>query len=248
MLGKLGPETKAIQPEDEPHPLSHPARWPIVAAFGCLTAGGLVLPWGSYTRPLIEYGPPVKVVLSGGSGSGDGLTAFMLGLVLLGLAMSRGAATSRTRTVQWVPAVIGVAIVLVTWSGLNSAEDQIRESAASGWPATIEPGLMIERLGAILAAAGGIMTSIVVARGHPVVADPLDRHALDRTFVTLVIVGLAGSALAFGLVLLVVHLTHDDSLYAMWLFMLGLPAILLGPAVSVTTWRRWRRTSRARGR
>jgi hypothetical protein len=241
------PLEPARDPEDEAHPLRNAARWPVVAGIVGLSLGGLIMPWATIIEPGELAGTTGRVVVSGASGFGDGFSAFLVSLILLGVVASRQAASSRTRTVQLAPAVLGCGAFFLALTGVNGADDEIRHALAAGWPVTVEPGLDLERAAAFVTMLGGLATTAVVAFGHPLVADPTERHGFDREFVALLAVGGVGIVVGFWVATLVAGLMGHDSNYATRLTFLATICVCLGPAVTVSTWRRWRRAAR-RGR
>jgi hypothetical protein len=237
----------AADPEDEAHPLRSPFRWPVVAGIVGLGLGGLVLPWATIIEPGELAGTTSRAVISGASGFGDGFSAFLVSLVLLGTVASRQASKSRIRTVQLAPAILGCGAFFLALSGVNGADEEIRHGLAAGWPVTVEPGLDLERAAAIVTLLGGMATTAVVALGHPLVADPTERHGFDRQFVALLAVGAAGVLVGFWAATVVAGFMGHDSNYATRLALLATIGVCLGPAVTVSSWRRWRRAARQGG-
>lgn len=234
----------AADPEDEAHPLRSPIRWPVVAGVLGLGLGGLVLPWATIIEPGELAGTTSRVVISGASGFGDGFSAFLVSLILLGAVASRQAAGSRTRTVQLAPAILSCGAFFLALSGVNGADEEIRHGLAAGWPVTVEPGLDLERAAAVVTLLGGLATTAVVAFGHPLVADPTERHAFDLQFVAMLVVGAAGVVVGFWVATVVAGFMGHDANYATRLAFLATICVCLGPAVTVSTWRRWRRAAR----
>lgn len=228
-------------PTDISHPLTRPSRWPVVVGFAGLVTGW-VLPWATSPDGVFRYGASI---LTADSRAGDGITAVFFGLVLLGLAVSRQVAVSRTRVIQLAPAIVGIAIGFILLPSLNWTQDAVDQAIAIGSAASIAPGWAVEWLAVGLCAFGGVVMTIDLSITHRVVPEPGLTTGLDADFAASVAVGLAGVALGVWLAFMLSGMMGSE-FYAERMLFLLLGGILLGPALTVSTWRGFRRSRRDR--
>lgn len=224
-------------PTDIPHPLTRPSRWPVVLGFAGLVAGWF-LPWATSPDGVFRYGASI---LTADSRAGDGITAVFFGLVLLGLAVSRQVADSRTRVIQLAPAIVGIATAFIILPSLNWTQDAVDQAIAIGSPASISPGWAVEWVAVGLCVFGGVVMTIDLSITHRVVPEPGLTTGLDADFAASVAVGLAGIALGVWSAFMLSGLMGSEAYTERLLFLL-VGGILLGPALAVATWRGLRRS------
>ena len=116
---RIGPPP-AVSAKDEPNVLTRPSNLPIFAGVVILAAADFVLPWASI---------PDQVVVDGRN-EPDGLITLLLGLLILVLALSRAARESDSRTVQIMPALLGLSVLASMLDGHFSTPSANMAAAA----------------------------------------------------------------------------------------------------------------------
>jgi len=203
----------------------------IVAVAGvAVLAIGNTLPWGS-AGELNRYGAF--------DSNADGLWAFLCGLALIGVLLRGGTARSRTRTVQLLPALLGIGTLLLAFVGFRAVQAWVGSLAALGHQdGKLEPGVYLSLLGGALAAAGGILYSWVTVREMPVlptVAETDVDFARDLVLRLLLVVAFTVGGGAAGVVLaLQIAAGLGSGLILMMLALIGAGA---GAAVGDRVWK-----------
>lgn len=145
----------AVEPEPGA-PWRHWSRWPILAGLTVQLAG-LPFEWGR-----VELDGQIRTY-SATTGASDGITALVLTLILLIVASLRDVASTRTRTIQIVPAVLGALVLLVVFDGFRAVDLAI-VSPIEAYRGHFEPGMWLALAGAFLTAAGGAAVSGMLVR------------------------------------------------------------------------------------
>ena len=203
----------------------------IVAVAGvAILAIGNTLPWGS-AGELNRYGAFDSYA--------DGLWAFLCGLALIGVLLRGGTARSRTRTVQLLPALLGIGTLLLAFVGFRAVQGWVDSLTALGHQdGKLEPGVYVSLLGGALAAAGGILYSWVTVREMPVlptVAETDVDFARDLVLRLLLVVAFTVGGGAAGVVLaLQIAAGLGSGLILMMLALIGAGA---GAAVGDRVWK-----------
>jgi hypothetical protein len=142
----------------------------IVAIAGvAVLAIGNTLPWGS-AGELNRYGAYDSYA--------DGLWAFLCGLALVAVVVRGGTAGSRIRTVQLLPALLGIGTLLLALVGFRAVQGWVDSLAALGHEdGKVEPGAYVSLLGGALAAAGGTLYSWVTVREVAVAPSAMEADA-----------------------------------------------------------------------
>ena len=117
---------------------------------------------------------------------------------LLAAVASRGAQTSRVRTVQLLPAILGSVCLLIALDALRAAQARLDAARLLGGRGEREPGLWLLVVGASVAAGGGLDASVRVARANPLSCDASEPPVLDREFGTLIGIGVVGFLVGVG--------------------------------------------------
>ena len=167
----------------------------IVALIGLgILVVGAALPWG-IAGPGDTYGAFDHF--------GDGFLALVCGVSLVALLFGGGARDSRTRTVQLLPAILGVGTFLLALAGFRSVEAWIHGLEDMGQRPTFETGIYLSLLGGGVEALAGLTSSAITVRSVSVWRDEgAEDRAFARDFfgrllvgVVLVIGGAVGGAL-----------------------------------------------------
>jgi hypothetical protein len=237
---RIGPPPVAPL-EEEPNLLARPSVWVIAVGLVCLAAAEFVLPWASI---------PDEVVVDGRN-EPDGLITLFLGLLILFFALSHSAASSDTRTVQIASGLLGLAVLAIAVDAFQLTSAVVHDYVREEIGATLEVGMTAEGVGSLLVAVGGVATSVSIVKQRTAlrsegeaarpatmgqwltsgwVAPELSSVSSDMT--VLLTVGAAGVVLGW---VTAVWLAGDS---AARLTGLGLLGVLLGPAVTVSLWRR----------
>jgi hypothetical protein len=238
---RLGPPP-VFADTDDPKRLFRPDLLVVAAGLVCLLAAEFVLAWAvSEGNSIVD-----------GRNEPDGLVSLFLALLVPILLKS--ALDSDTLTVQLAPALLGIAIAATVADGYFLTTRMV-----AGWdrPAELASGIYVEMIGGLLVAAIGLVTSIRALaasasrrsagarrseRASPyLTSSQFDgetgvRVVLD--LVLLMLVGAAGVALGWLAAVWIAGLLGQGPFYASRLASLALLGILLGPAVTVSTWRR----------
>lgn len=243
---RIGPPP-AVSANDEPNVLTRPSNLPIFAGVVILAAADFVLPWASI---------PDQVVVDGRN-EPDGLITLFLGLLILVLALSRAARESDSRTVQIVPALLGLSVLASMLDSLQVTSTIVSGYVASGDSASLGSGMTAEVIGSVLVAVGGVAMSVSIVRwslanpsgggaARPASVgqwltsgwvDP-EMERIGSDMAVLLTVGAVGVVLGWvTAVWLDGAMGRSDASVAR-LTGLGLMGILLGPAVTVSLWRR----------
>jgi hypothetical protein len=212
-------------PDDPPHPLRQPTRWPALFGLAALLLGQVVR-WGWFAYPNGE----VRAI-GQASQSTDGFIATLLGLALVAVASSRIAENSGFRTVQYLPAILGGACLLEGLLGYRGAAIEVNAWRDHG-PAGYDIGVGLAVGGSVLAAVGGVATTAALIR-HPVHSDVVGvgRHkalALD------IVVGAIGGAIGLAVWPLLIGMGSMGAIFPTAV------STLLGPAVALSLWHRIR--------
>jgi hypothetical protein len=143
----------------------------IVALIGlAILVVGAALPWGN-AGPGDTYGAFDHF--------GDGFLSLVCGVSLVALLFGGGARDSRTRTVQLLPAILGVATFLLALAGFRSVEAWIHGLERMGQRPTFETGIYLTLVGGAVEALAGLVSSVVTVRS---VAVWRNEGAEDRAF------------------------------------------------------------------
>ena len=151
---------------EEPSPLRHPAR--LLATIGAATVVvGVVLPW-------IDYGvDSFHATANGLTNDTWGVIAVVIAAGLVTLLASRSVGRSRARSIQLLPAFLGLAGLVILIDALLGAGQLADSYRLSGYVVSYDVGIWILPLGSILCAAGGLASSIVAWRGAGSTARPV---------------------------------------------------------------------------
>ncbi len=141
-------------------PLLHPSRWPILIG-GPLVVVGSFLPWQTVTWPL---GAP-EVTSGASSFDAPGLQLILLFALTLALAALPSVAGSRTRLVQLLPAIAGIAAGVIAIGAYQKLANAGGPAGPSSY--SVEGGFWLAALGSGLVALGGVATSTVISRDRP---------------------------------------------------------------------------------
>ena len=189
----------------------------------------------------------VSQVLGGFDGAADGFIEFLIGAGLLAVLASRGAQTSRVRTVQLLPAILGSVCLLIALDAVRAAQAHLDAIQLQGGRGELQPGLWLLVLGASVAACGGLVASVRVARANPPSYDASEPQVLDREFGALIVVGVAGFLVGVGAGPLLARTVLGAGPIESYVSLYG--AILggfLGGGLAVSAWRRLRPSRRLR--
>lgn len=141
----------------EPSPLRHPARLLAVAG-AAIVVVAVLMPWVDYS---------VGTVHASANGlTGDTWGVFSLAIAggLVAVLASRTAAGSQERLIQLLPAILGLAGLVIDYDARLGAEQLADSYRATGYSASLSAGLEVLLLGSILCALGGLASSLVVWR------------------------------------------------------------------------------------
>jgi hypothetical protein len=150
--------------------------------------------------------PGVGAVAFSSATTADGLLLPILALGSLGLALSEGVATSRTRTLQVSLAVLGIIAVLVWITALGSANAAIRGWQSQHGSGQIGAGILLAAAGVAVLAVTGVIISLHAWRTNGAAGDPTDvvitRRSIVRASIEVAggVIGLVGG-IVLGLVL-----------------------------------------------
>ena len=131
---------------------------------------GAVLPWGN-AGPGDTYGAFDHF--------GDGFLSLVCGVSLVALLFGGGARESRTRTVQLLPAILGVGTFLLTLAGYRSVEAWVHGLEGIGQRPTFETGIYLSLVGGAVEALAGFTSTVITVRSVSVWRDD---GAEDRAF------------------------------------------------------------------
>ncbi len=215
--------------------LRRPARLLATVGIG-MVAVAAFLPWVTTVDVNRVY-----LVLGGFDGAADGFTELLVGAGLLAVLASHGAQTSRVRTLQLLPAILGLVSLFIALDALRAAQAHLDGVRQAGGHGQLEPGLWLLVLGASVAAGGGLVATVIVARANPLSHDASQPPVLDREFVTRIVVGAAGFLVGAGASVQLAHavfgagpITGYASLYG------AIFGGFLGTGLAVSVWRRLR--------
>lgn len=152
----------------EPSPIRHPVR--LVTAGGAVALViGAVLPWVNYTIDSVSDST------NGIRGDTWGIYVLAVAAGLIAVLSSRWTAESAFRPIQLLPAVLGLA-GLVVFLNINVETQQLADSYRNtGYQVSFGPGLDVLLIGSLVCAAGGVASSVVAWRRSPIPSRP------DRT-------------------------------------------------------------------
>lgn len=137
----------------EPALLREPVR-AFVAAGALLAVVASPLAWAT------ETGVPRPDVRTGWTGTADGFLLAAVGGALALLALNRGVAESRTRTLRLLPLVLGLAAGALGVGAIRNVDHQIRLWEGGGGSGVYEPGLFVALVGAAMLAVGGVLLGL----------------------------------------------------------------------------------------
>jgi hypothetical protein len=130
--------------------IREPAR--AIAALGAvLIVVGSLLPWASGVD---QTGANVNFRAT--EGQGDGVWLFVFGVALVALTLSRGAAESRSRTIQLAPILIAICAGLIWITADRSSREVVDQWIRDGGTGSQTAAVTIVAAGILLAAAGAI--------------------------------------------------------------------------------------------
>lgn len=183
----------------------------------------------------------VSLVLGGFDGAADGFTELLVGAGLLAVLASRGAQTSRVRTLQLLPAILGSVSLFISLDALRAAQAHLDAVRGLGGRGELEPGLWLLVFGASVAAGGGLAATVIVSGTNPLSHDASQPPVLNREFVALIVVGAVGFLVGVGAALQLAQTIFGAgpiegfaSLYG------GILGGFLGIGLAVSAWRRLR--------
>jgi hypothetical protein len=215
--------------------LRYPVRLLAIVGVGTV-AVAVFLPWVT----TVDVNG-VHLVLGGFDGAADGLTELLVGAGLLAVLASHGARTSRVRTLQLLPALLGLVSLFVALDALRAAQAHLDGVRQAGGHGQLEPGLWLFVFGAAVALGGGLGASVVVARANPLSHDASQPPVLDRELVLRIAVGAAGFLVGMAACVALAQtvfgaapITGYASLYG------AIFGGFLGTGLAVSAWRRLR--------
>lgn len=175
-------------------PILHPSRWPILAGLALIVVAAF-LPW----QTLLWTGLPHETLTGMSGWSAPGMELILFSLATLGLAALPVIAESRVRVVQCLPAILGVAVLLIT---AGQYRQMVEGADTPGRPAAVvEWGFWVALLASGVVALGGLTTSIAIWRDRPARHSVGLRPAALLSMLTPVISFVGG--LAVGIILAV---------------------------------------------
>jgi hypothetical protein len=183
----------------------------------------------------------VYLQLGGFNDAADGLMELVVGAGLLVVLASHGAQTSRVRTLQLLPAILGLVCLFIALDALRAAQVHLDGVLRVGGHGQLESGLFLLVFGASVALAGGLGSSLVVARANPLSPDASQPPVFDRAFVGRILVGAAGFLVGMGVAVQLAHTVLGAGPIAGYASLYG--AIFggfLGTGLAVSAWRRLR--------
>jgi hypothetical protein len=183
----------------------------------------------------------VFLVLGGFDDAADGFTELLVGAGLLAVLASRGARSSRVRTLQMLPAVLGSVSLFIALDALRAANAHLDAVRQLGGHGELEPGLWLLVFGASVAAGGGLAATFVVARTNPLSHDASQPTVFNREFGALIVVGAGGFLLGVGAALQFAQTVFEAGPIEGYASLYG--AIFggfLGTGLAVSAWRRLR--------
>jgi len=215
--------------------LRRPAR--LLAAVGAgVVAVAAFLPW--VTTVDVKG---VSQVLGGFDGAADGFIELLVGAGLLAVLASRGPQTSRVRTVQLLPAILGSVSLFIALDALRATQAHLDAVRLLGGRGELEPGLWLLVFGASVAAGGGLAATVMIARTNPLSFDASEPPVLNREFGALIVVGAVGFLVGVGAGPLLAQTVFGAGPIEGYASLYG--AILggfLGAGLAVSAWRRLR--------
>jgi hypothetical protein len=221
--------------------LRYPARLLAIVGVGVIAVAAFQ-PWVTTVDVNVVY-----LQLGGFNDAADGLTELLVGAGLLAVLASHGAQTSRVRTLQLLPAILGVVALFIALDALRAAQVHLDAVRQNGGHGQLEPGLFLFVLGASVALAGGLGTSLVVAQANPLSPDASQPPVFDRAFVARILVGVAGFLVGMGVTVQLAHTVFGAAPIAGYASLYG--AIFggfLGTGLALSVWRRLRLRPRLR--
>jgi len=243
---RIGPPPPA-SPAAEPGMLAKPANLAILAGLAVLAGAEFVLSWASI---------PERVIIDGRN-EPDGLITLLIGLLILLVVVSHSAASSDSRIVQVLPALLSVSLLAALLDGVQVTTTAMGDYQSMGTAASLDPGMAVEVIGSMLVAAGGAATSVAFVRmglqrraereaARPTshgqwVSPEKEGPKMERVTPDLALpptVGAAGAALGLVTAVWLDGAMGGSARSVARLAALGLVGILLGPALSVSLWRR----------
>lgn len=162
--------------------LGRPAR--LLAIVGVsFVAVAAFLPWESY---LDTAG--FSHDRGGFDGAADGFTAILFGACLLATVTMQGVRSSRIRIVQLLPAILGLACLFIALDGLQASRAFLQE----GNSGTLDPGVWLFACSALVAAVGGLLTTLIAVRSNPPLPQVNPEPLVEREFLVHVLVAVVG--------------------------------------------------------
>lgn len=165
-----------------PSPLRDPPRALIVVG-GLLAIVASPLPW------LTRIGNPPAETRTGWSGTADGFLLAVVAIVLIALALSRGAGSSRSRGLRLMPAGLGALAAVLGFGSLRALENQVDLWERGGATGVYEPWVFVAVAGAGIVAAGGVWLGIRQSLQPMGPRDPTDTFRITRAGVASVALG-----------------------------------------------------------
>jgi hypothetical protein len=142
-------ETEHVVVPPQPSLLREPPR-ALVAVGAIVAIASSPLPWAARTE---IAGDESK---TGWQGTADGFLIAFCAAVLIVLALNRSAVGSRIPIIRRLPAIFGVTVILLWFSGLRSMDSAIDVWRLQGYDGAYQPWLFICLIGCLMLAAGGV--------------------------------------------------------------------------------------------
>jgi hypothetical protein len=235
-LSKIGPPP-VVDLEEHKRPVVWPAALLAIAGILCLAAAEFVLTWAT------KYG---EAIVDGRNEPDGVLTLVLAGLALVFLL---NAPESDALSVRLAPDILGIATAAVAADAYLLTSAIVGDNNFFNTPAELGLGVYVEVAGGVLVAIAGAIATVAASRlaasrqaerSAPTWSwnDPESEYRVLPDLLTLMGVGAAGVVLGWFTAVWIANLQGDTPHYAARLASLALIGILLGPAITVTAWRR----------
>ncbi len=223
---------------EEPSPLRHPAR--LLALAGAATAiVGVMLPW-------VNYGVDTfHASANGFTGDTWGIFAVATVGAQVGVLASRLAARSQARSIQLLPAflgLLGLAIYFDAWLAAQQLADSYR---SSGYTVSFAAGLWVLLVGVVLCAIGGLASSVVVwraaaaRRSNPDISAGQVAGQGAGFFAELAVGALVSLGSAIGGGVIALYLIHGNGEESGLIVLFTVLGVFVGAVVTHALWSRF---------